>query len=201
MAHQYVPRPGRHPPVWFIGTGQRPGGLQKGAGTTWGRISRSRRRDFSARAGHQYGSWVRAGGPGTSMVHVYASQARAAGVWFIGTLLARAGGGISVCSWVSLGPGSHGVLTGTPRRPGRGSTDRVCEAQKKGGEAFASPDPYSSGIPWRSIIVSCRLRCSLRMWTSFCNSKTSSSRALIRSLSNLTRLSSSTTISVSRFTQ
>ena len=122
-----------------MGTGQRPGGLQKAMSGAGGRISRSQKACFGARAGHEYGSWVRAGGPGTSMVHVYASQARAAGVWFIGTLLARAGGGISVCSRVSLGPGSHGVLTGTLRRPGRGSTDRVCEAQKKGGEAFASP--------------------------------------------------------------
>ena len=122
-----------------MGTGQRPGGLQKAMSGAGGRISRSQKACFGARAGHQYGSWVRAGGPGTSMVHVYAFQARAAGVWFIGTLLARAGGGISVCSRVSLGPGSHGVLTGTLRRPGGGGGRTEFGTHKKRGEAKASP--------------------------------------------------------------
>ena len=105
MAHQYVPRPGRHPPVWLMGTGQRPGGLQKADDRSWGRISRSQKRVLRARAGHEYGSCVRAGCPGTSMVHLYASQARAAGVWFMGTHMARAGGGRLVCSRDSQGPG------------------------------------------------------------------------------------------------
>jgi len=166
MAHQYVPRPGRHPPVWLMGTGQRPGGLQKADYSSWGRISRSRRRDFSARAGHQYGSCVRAGCPGTSMVHSYASRPgpREYGSWV------RSWPGRGEGSWCAHGTAkarAGGVLTGLSRRPGRGwGEDRVYDAQKKGGEAFASPDPYLC-LFWNS--VHCQLR-SVKSSTSMAGS-------------------------------
>ena len=138
MAHQYVPRPGRHPQYgsWVRANAR---AASKKAMTGAGAGSPGPRRR------------VLAPGRAMSMVHAYGLAARAP-VWFICTRPRP--GPREYGSWVRAWPGrgegdwcahgsakarAGGVLTGTPRRPGRGSADRVCKAQKKGGEAFASP--------------------------------------------------------------
>ena len=151
-------RPGGLPPVprhqvWLISTCHGPGGTPQYGSWVRANARAASKREQVRRGAGSPGPRRRVLAPGRamSMVHAYGLAARAP-VWLICTRpkpgpreygsWVRAWPGRGEGSWCAHGSAkarAGGVLTGTPRRPGRGSADRVCKAQKKGGEAFASP--------------------------------------------------------------